>query len=198
MTVPRTTAPIDPSLAAPLVGRVWWAFVLRGLVGVLFGVLTFTRPGITLVVLLSFFAAYAFIDGVFALIAAFRAPRGHLKVWPFVLEGVAGIAAGAIALYAPILTLVALETLFAAWLLVTGILEIVGAIRLRAHISNEWWLILAGLVSIAAGIAMFALPGVGIATIVLLIGSYAFAFGIVLIFLGFRIRGWSNRAAESV
>jgi uncharacterized membrane protein HdeD (DUF308 family) len=198
MTVPRSTAPIDPLLAAPLVGRVWWAIVLRGVVGVLFGVMTFVWPGITLSVLLIYFAIYALFDGVLALVAAFRAPRGHLKVWPFVLEGVAGIAAGIIALTMPGLTALVLEYLFAGWLLITGILEIVGAVRLRDHISDEWWLILAGVLSILAGIGMYAFPLLGIASLVLLIGAYALAFGIVLIFLGLRIKGWSQHAAATV
>jgi uncharacterized membrane protein HdeD (DUF308 family) len=198
MTVPRSTAPIDPLLAAPLVGRVWWVIVLRGVFGVLFGVLTFVWPGITLEVLLIWFAVYALLDGALAIAAAFRAPRGHLKVWPFVLEGVAGIAVGIIALTLPGLTALVLEYLFAAWLVITGILEITAAIRLRDHISDEWWLILAGVLSILAGIGMYVFPLVGIASLVLLIGAYALAFGIVLIFLGLRIKGWSQKAAVAV
>jgi uncharacterized membrane protein HdeD (DUF308 family) len=174
-----------------LLRRVWWVLIIRGVLGVLFGLLAFTHPGVTLAVLVAFFGAYALFDGIMAIIFAVRAPKEHVSVWPFVLEGIIGLLAGVAAFVFPLVTAVALETLVAAWALVTGIFELVAAFRLRHAISNEWLLALTGVLSIIAGIVLFLYPVAGIAALVLVIGAYAFVFGILLIGLGFRIRSWS-------
>src|SRR5512139_3755068 len=79
--------------------RNWWALVLRGVAALIFGILAFVWPGITATVLVIFFGAYALWDGIFALIAAFRS-QGDRR-WALVLEGIAGILAGLIALFLP-------------------------------------------------------------------------------------------------
>ncbi len=71
----------------------WWAFALRGVVAVVFGILAFAWPGVTLALLVFLWGAYALIDGVLALLAAFR--TGHDHRWGLLLEGIVGIAAGA-------------------------------------------------------------------------------------------------------
>jgi uncharacterized membrane protein HdeD (DUF308 family) len=173
-----------------LLRRVWWVLVVRGLLGVLFGLLAFSHPGTTLAVLIAFFGAYALIDGIMAIYFAFQAPREHVQVWPFILEGLVGILAGIGAFVAPLVTAVALETLIAAWAFVTGIFELIAAFRLRHVISGEWILALTGIFSILAGIALWAYPVAGLAAIVMVIGAYALVFGLLLISLGLRIRAW--------
>jgi uncharacterized membrane protein HdeD (DUF308 family) len=175
-----------------LLRRVWWVLVIRGVLGVIFGLLAFTHPGVTLAVLIAFFGAYALFDGIVAIIFAFRAPKEHVSIWPFVLEGIIGLAAGILAFVYPLATAVALETLVAAWALVTGVFELVAAFRLRHAIANEWLLGLTGVLSIIAGIVLWLYPVAGVASLVLIIGAYAFVFGILLIALGFRIRSWST------
>ena len=77
-----------------ILARNWWAIALRGLIAVLFGVAAFIWPGLTLTVLVILWGAYAFVDGVFALVAAVRAAEQRMTWWPFVLSGILGIAAG--------------------------------------------------------------------------------------------------------
>jgi uncharacterized membrane protein HdeD (DUF308 family) len=175
-----------------LLRRVWWVLIVRGALGVLFGLLAFTHPGVTLAVLVAFFGVYALFDGILAITFAVRAPREHVSIWPFVFEGIIGILAGIAAFVFPLLTAVALETLVAAWALVTGVFELAAAFRLRHAVTNEWILGLTGVLSIIAGIVLFIYPVAGIAAIVLIIGAYAFVFGILLIVLGFRIRSWTT------
>ena len=170
--------------------RFWWVVVIRGIIGVLFGLLAFIYPAATLAVLVAFFGAYALLDGIFAIVSAFRAAREHVRLWPFVLEGIVGILAGIGAFVAPLVTAVALETLVAVWAFVTGIFELVAAFRLRRVIANEWVLAFTGALSILAGIALLIWPVAGLGAIVLVIGAYALAFGILLIGLGLRIRAW--------
>ena len=175
--------------------RIWWVLALRGVLAVLFGLIAFFWPGITLVSLIYLFGAYALIDGIFAVLAAFNRMAGQGHWWATLIEGVAGILAGVAAFVWPGLTALALVYLIAAWAIVTGVLEIAAAIRLRREISGEWLLVLGGIVSMLFGLYAVAFPGAGLA-LVWAIGAYALFWGIVLIALGFGLRGRHTASAS--
>jgi uncharacterized membrane protein HdeD (DUF308 family) len=164
----------------------WWALALRGLVAVLFGLLTFFLPGITLVTLVLLFGAYALVDGVFNVIAFFRVASHH---WAFLIEGVVGLIAGILTFLWPAITAVVLLYLIAFWAIFTGVLEIIAGIRLRKAIANEWLLIVMGVLSLLFGVFILFAPGAGALAIVLWIGAYALVFGVFLLALAFRLRG---------
>jgi len=177
----------------------WWALALRGVVAILLGIFTFLMPGITLGALVLLFGAYALIDGVLNLIAAWRAHEGQQHWWVLVFEGIAGIAAGIMTFLWPAITTVVLVLLIAAWAIVTGVFEIAAAIRLRKVITGEWLLALLGVMSILFGVFIAAAPIAGALAIALWFGIYAFAFGIVMVVLAFRLRGWERSfGTESV
>ena len=166
--------------------RNWWALALRGLVAVLFGLLTFFLPGITLVTLVLLFGVYALMDGIFNVIAFFRVASHH---WALLIEGVIGIIAGILTFAWPAITALVLLYLIAFWAIFTGIFEIIAGIRLRKAITNEWLLLVMGALSLLFGILILLAPGVGALAIVLWIGAYALVFGIFLLALAFRLRG---------
>jgi uncharacterized membrane protein HdeD (DUF308 family) len=168
--------------------RNWWAVVLRGVAGILFGIITFIAPVISLATLVLLWGAYAFVDGVLAIVTAVRR-RGADRWWLLVLEGIAGVIAGILTLIWPGITAIALLYLIAAWALVTGVLEIATAVRLRKVLAHEWLLGLSGILSIAFGILLALMPGPGALVLVIWIGAYAFVFGVLLVTLGFRLRG---------
>jgi uncharacterized membrane protein HdeD (DUF308 family) len=166
----------------------WWVVVLRGLAGMTFGLVTFFAPGISLAALVLVFGAYAFADGVLAIISAIRRERPGERWWLLLLEGIAGIAAGVVTLLWPGITALVLLYVIAAWALVTGVLEIAVAIRLRKAIKGEWLLILSGILSVALGVMLVLWPGPGALALVIWIGAYAFVFGALLLALGLRLR----------
>lgn len=170
----------------------WWALALRGLAAIIFGILAFVWPGITVTVLVFLFGAYAIVDGIFALVAAARQGSHSNHFWTWILEGIIGIVAGIVAFFMPGLTAVVLLYLIAAWAVVTGVLEIVAAIRLRREIKGELFLALSGLVSILLGIALFLFPAAGLLATVWMIGVYAILFGILMIILAFRLRAYGT------
>lgn len=171
----------------------WWAVGLRGLVAVLFGVLTFITPAITLSYLVFLFALYALLDGVLNIVAALRAPHGQNRWWAMLFVGIAGVLTAVLTFLYPGTTALVLLYFVAAWAVITGVMQIVAAIRLRKVITGEWLLVLGGVLSVLFGIVLYMAPGAGALALVLWIGAYAIALGAVLIALAFRLRSWTRR-----
>jgi uncharacterized membrane protein HdeD (DUF308 family) len=172
-----------------LLARYWWTVALRGLLAVLFGLLAIFMPGKTLLVLVLLFGAYAFLDGIFDLVSGVRSPRHN---WAFLLEGIVGIIAGVVTFVWPGITAMVLLYLIAFWAILTGVFEIVSGIRLRTAIANEKWLVLTGILSLLFGILIIIFPGAGALAIAFWMGAYALIFGIMLIALAFRLRGFRH------
>ena len=168
--------------------RNWWVVLLRGLAGIGFGIITFMAPAISLAAVVLLWGAYAFADGVLALVSAIRRRGESDRWWLFLVEGLVGIAAGVLTLIWPGITAIALLYLIAAWALVTGVLEIAAAIRLRKVIAHEWLLALSGIASLGFGILLVLFPGAGALAVVLWIGAYTLVFGALLVALAFRLR----------
>lgn len=175
--------------------RNWWLVLLRGIAGIIFGVLTFLWPSLSLTVLVIVFGAYAFADGFLAIISAIRWRGETERWWLILLEGLAGVAAGVITFFWPAITALALLYIIAAWALVTGALEIAAAIRLRKIITGEWLLVLSGVASIALGVLLALFPGPGALALVLWIGAFAIVSGALLIALAFKLRSWGRSSS---
>jgi uncharacterized membrane protein HdeD (DUF308 family) len=171
----------------------WWALALRGLAGVLFGLLTFFLPGMTLVTLVLLFGAYALIDGIFNVFAFFRVASHH---WALLIEGVTGIIAGVLTFAWPAITGLVLLYVIAFWAIFTGVFEIIAGVRLRKVITNEWLLLVMGAASVLFGGLILFAPGAGALVIVLWIGAYALVFGVLLLALAFRLRGHRQLIAQ--
>ena len=179
----------NPQLATRAHTPSWWVLALRGLVAILFGLAALFWPGLILAVLIVLFGAYALVDGVLAVVAAFRS-SGHGMRRPLLLiEGVIGILFGILALFWPDLTALTLLYIIAFWAILSGIARIVMAVMLRREIENEWSIALSGVLSVILGIVLVLLPGAGLVAYTWLVGLLALAVGIALIYYAFRVRG---------
>jgi uncharacterized membrane protein HdeD (DUF308 family) len=167
----------------------WWALALRGLIAILFGIAAITWPGITLSALVAIFGAYALVDGIFLVFAAFR--RGAERQqpwWAYLISGLLGIGIGILTFTWPGLTAVGLLYMIAFWAIAIGFFELMTAIRLRRVVPGEWLDALAGVLMIVFGIFLVMYPGVGALSVVWMIGTFAIALGILMIMLGFKMR----------
>ena len=182
MTSPAPSGPILQTLA-----RYWWLILLRGIAFILFGVLAFVWPGLTLVTLVLFYGAFALIDGVLALASAIMGGNMGSRWW-LALIGLAGIAVGVLTFAWPGLTALVLLFFIASWAIVLGVFQIIGAIRLRKEIDNEWTLILGGVISVLFGVILFAAPGAGALGLIWAIGAYAIVFGVLMVLASFRVK----------
>ena len=171
----------------------WWAVGLRGILGIIFGLICLLTPGIAVGVFVIVFAAYMFIDGVFAIISGIRAARSGESWGLLILEGVVDLAAGVIAVLWPAITLVALVWIVAIWAIVSGALMLAAAFSLNLDY-GRWWLALGGIASTVFGILLIIEPLIGAVVLTLWIGAYAVVFGVLLLVLGFQLH--SKREAQ--
>ncbi|MBC8275094.1 MAG: DUF308 domain-containing protein [Chloroflexi bacterium] len=172
----------------PIDKKHWWQVAVRGLIALLFGILLLAWPGVSLFVFAIFFGAFAFVDGIFTLVAAvnYKAGAGQ-RTWLFV-RGILGIIVGIITFFWPAITELALVLLIGAWALVTGVMELNFAFRSVRETGAKWLFAVSGILSIILGILLLVRPIAAIIVVIWAIGAYAVLAGIVLIVLGFRLR----------
>jgi uncharacterized membrane protein HdeD (DUF308 family) len=167
----------------------WWAIVLRGVAAVLFGLGAFIWPGITLAALVFLYGAYALADGVLAVVWAIVKRRAGSFPWGMLLAGLASIVVGVLTFLWPGITALVLLYMIAAWAIVRGVFEVVAAVALRRELEHEWLLALSGVLSIALGVLLVIAPGAGALAVLWWIGSFAIVAGVLMIVLGFRLKG---------
>lgn len=174
----------------------WWALLVRGIAAVLFGLAALIWPGPTLFVLIVLFAAFALVDGVFAVVAGIRTGSGARR-WLLVAEGALGVLAGLIVLAWPGIGAFAVLYIIAFWAIFGGALRIAAAISLRRE-RDEWAMVLSGVLSIIFGVILAVLPGVGLLSLTWLIGVFALGVGATLIVLAFRLRSHGASTSSRV
>ncbi|HLY13131.1 MAG TPA: HdeD family acid-resistance protein [Candidatus Limnocylindrales bacterium] len=181
-----------------VLARNWWLVEIRGVAAIAFGVLAFVWPGLTLLVLVTLFAAYMLIDGVALLVSLRRAEpatTGHRLT--VAVMGILGVAVGIATIFWPGITALALLYLVAFWAITLGLTQVIAAIRLRREISGELWFVIGGLLTIAFGVLILAFPGTGLLSLIWLVGIWAIVFGITNLVLAWRLRGVHQQIVQS-
>lgn len=198
--MPITTTYPGDIISRPLLAGLaknWWLILLRGICAVIFGVLAFVWPGVTLVTLVLLYGLFALADGILSLLAAVTGDKGDSPAprWWLAVVGLLGLAAGLITLFWPGMTALVLLIFIAAWAIASGLMQIVGAIRLRKEIDDEWLLIASGVLSVLFGIAMLAWPGAGALAMIFVISTFAILYGALLISFALRLRKLAHATA---
>lgn len=184
----NSTSGVGSGPAAETLVQNWWLFTLRGVLGIIFGLLALIFPGPTILSLVLLFSAYMLVDGIFGIISAVRAIRRKEDRWGLLIfEGLLDIATGVVAFLWPGLTVVAFVWLIAAWAIVSGGLMTAAGFRLNIE-HGRWWLILGGLLSLAYGVLLIITPLIGAVVFTWWIGAYALVFGIALVIFSLKLR----------
>ncbi len=179
-----------------ILSRNWTLMLLRGLTAILFGILVWVMPELSVKMLVYLFGAFVMADGIFGTWVAIVARKDYEDWGILLLWALVGIGVGILTLMAPGVTAMALVYFIAIWAVTTGVLEVVVAIRLRKEIEGEWMLILGGLVSVAFGVLLILQPAAGAIALVWVIGLYAVVFGLLLMILSFRTRGFIKQLVD--
>ena len=184
----NSTSGVGSGPAAETLVQNWWLFTLRGVLGIIFGILALIFPGPTILSLVLLFSAYMLVDGIFGIISAVRAIRRKEDRWGLLIfEGLLDIATGVVAFLWPALTVVAFVWLIAAWAIVTGGLMTAAGFRLNIE-HGRWWLVLGGLLSLAYGVLLIITPLIGAVVFTWWLGAYALVFGVALVIFSLKLR----------
>ena len=175
-----------------LLAQRWWMLALRGAAAIIFGILTFVAPAASLFALVLLFGVYAIVNGAMNVSLSMRTPTGETRWGSLLFESIASILAGALTLIWPGITALVLLFLIAAWAVVTGVAQVVAAVRLRKQLRGEWLLALTGVLSVAFGVLLVVAPVAGALAVTLWIGAYALVFGALLVGLALRLRAWGR------
>jgi uncharacterized membrane protein HdeD (DUF308 family) len=184
----NSTSGVGSGPAAETLVQNWWLFTLRGVLGIIFGILALIFPGPTILSLVLLFSAYMLVDGIFGIISAVRAIRRKEDRWGLLIfEGLLDIATGVVAFLWPALTVVAFVWLIAAWAIVSGGLMTAAGFRLNIE-HGRWWLVLGGLLSLAYGVLLIITPLIGAVVFTWWLGAYALVFGVALVIFSLKLR----------
>jgi uncharacterized membrane protein HdeD (DUF308 family) len=187
---------VQSHAAGDLLAQNWWLFTLRGVLGIIFGLIALIFPGATILSLVIFFSAYTLVDGVFGVISAIRAIRRKEDRWGLLIfEGLLNIAVGIAAFLWPGLTVVAFVWLIAAWAIVSGGLMTAAGFRLNMD-HGRWWMVLGGLLSLAYGVLLTITPLIGAIVLTWWLGAYALVFGVALVVFSFKLRSRQQQRAS--
>ena len=179
------------AIISKVASAIWWIVLLRGILAVIIGIMFFSNPGATILVIMMFLGAYWFIDGIFTLIASFHGKKEH-KHWGWgifvsILSILAGIAVFSQPIAATLFTTTFLAYLMGFLILASGISSVATGIKLRKT-SGEWMMFLGGVFTILLGLLLLFNPIFSAAFFVSLLGFFAIIGGVSLIVVSFRIR----------
>jgi uncharacterized membrane protein HdeD (DUF308 family) len=195
-TTMNSPSDVQSNAAGDLLAQNWWLFTLRGVLGIIFGLIALIFPGATILSLVIFFSAYMLVDGVFGIISAVRAIRRKEDRWGLLIfEGLLNIAVGIAAFLWPGLTVVAFVWLIAAWAIVSGGLMTAAGFRLNLD-HGRWWMVLGGLLSLAYGVLLIITPLIGAVVLTWWLGAYALVFGVALVIFSFKLRSRQQERAS--
>jgi uncharacterized membrane protein HdeD (DUF308 family) len=166
----------------------WWMFLVRGIVAILLGLIALFWPEVAILSLVLIVGVFALFSGIFAMISAFTS-NAKSENWSWlILEGIFGIGLGILSIFQPQAMAKAWLILIAAWLIVSGIFQIITAIAIRKVIEGEFWMILGGSISLLFGFLILFAPSMGVAAIGIIIGLFAILFGIVCILFAISLK----------
>ena len=165
--------------------RNWWLIVLRGVLGVVFGLIALIMPVATILALVLLFSAYMLVDGSFSIYAAIRAGRQGESWGLLAFQGITSMVAGVLAFLWPVITVLAFVLLIAAWSIVSGCVMLAAALGTE---QARWWLALGGAAAMVFGVLMIVAPLAGAVVLTWWLGAYALVFGVALLILAFKLR----------
>ncbi|MEJ1932174.1 HdeD family acid-resistance protein [Nostoc sp. NIES-2111] len=168
--------------------RNWWTVALRGAIAIIFGLVALCWPTLTLASLVYLFASFWLVGGILLAIAAFQERLQNIHSRLLLVEGIIGLAVGAIAFISPGIAGFVLLYLIAIWAIGTGLFELIASLQLQQTIENKWLPAIAGIVSIIFGLILIIWPVAQALTFLWLIAAYNVLFGMLLLILGLRLR----------
>jgi uncharacterized membrane protein HdeD (DUF308 family) len=165
----------------------WKALVGRGAIGILFGIAAMVWPLNTAIGLAILWGVWALLDSIGLFGQAFDSGVGGGTRIVLVLMGLIALVAAFFAIFSPAVAAATLTWILGIWLIIRGVMELVGALTTSAS-TPRWLLLASAALDLLLGILFAANPGKGAVTIAFVLGLVALAWGIVFLSAGLFVR----------
>ncbi len=188
-------APINDGVIGAMsdvLARNWGWVMLRGVLGIIIGVLALSMPMAAIGALVLLFALYSIADGIVAIISAVRAASKDQRWGWYLVSGLVSLGAAAVALFMPIVAVKVFLYIMAFWAILGGTALLIAAFKLDIE-HGRWVLILGGALSVLWGVLLLFQPAVGALVLALWFGVYTLTFGIILVVLAFKLRSGAEK-----
>lgn len=172
----------------------WWDMLLLSALAIIFGLLVFFMPGLSIAVFVLMFGIYAFAVGILMLLQTVTVKDG--KWWVRLLGSIVAFAAGAAVFMSPGISALTLLYVISLYFIFVGILQVISAIELRRVFTGEWLYFISGILSIIVGVLLIMRPLTGAIALAQTIGIFAIAYGLIIGLLALRLHGTMARVAE--
>jgi uncharacterized membrane protein HdeD (DUF308 family) len=186
MTTARFEDNYAPAPDGATIGKYWWLPLVAGALSVVVGLIALFYPGPTLAVVGFLFGIYLALWGTMRIVHAVS--DGGVPTFARVLLiilGLLGLVVGLVLMVRPGESVLTFVWVLGFWWVVSGVLQLVGGIAER---EGRIWNIVWGLLGIVAGSVILAQPGIGLVTLVWIVGISLIVQGCIEIGAGFEIR----------
>lgn len=173
----------------------WWDMLLLGAISIIFGLLLFFMPGLSIAVFVMLFGFYAIAVGLLLLLQTVTVKDGYW--WARLLGSVVAFAAGAAVFLWPGISALSLLYVVALYFIFTGILQVISSIALSRAFRGEWLYVISGIISVIVGVLLMLRPLTGAIAMAQTIGIFAIAYGILIGVLALKLQGTISRVAET-
>jgi len=171
----------------------WWVIALRGILGIVFGLIALFLPGVTILSIVLVFSAYMLVDGAFSVAGAIRS-RNKNEQWGWLLlNGVVSIITAVLAYLWPVITALAFVLLIAVWSIIGGAVQLAAGFRMNREERGRGWLIFGGILSILFGALLVISPLLGAIVLTWWLGAYILVSSILLLIIAFSVKSNAPR-----
>ena len=172
--------------------KLWLVPTLRGILAIIFGMILFLYPKVSLVFMVTLFGAFLLISGLMTLILSWLR-RNEGVLWKsYFPDAFISILIGGIVFFWPQMTSLILIYLIATWALISGLIQIISTLRLREWFPYLWLNALTGVFLVLFGLTIFIHPGAGAVAISFIIGAVCIFYGILSLGMGLQLRNVSK------
>ncbi len=174
------------------IGRAWMWLLAFGIISILAGVAVLVWPGPTLLVIAILFAVQLIVAGIYRFVAAFTIPleSGWLRALQAILAALS-LVIGIYLVGRVALSLLVLAFVLGFYWIAFGVIELFTGIG-HSEIPGRWWVIISGILGIAAGTIVIVWPGISLFTLTIVLGVWLIIFGVM-----FGLQAWSARGATA-
>jgi uncharacterized membrane protein HdeD (DUF308 family) len=170
-------------------GSIWWAFMLRGCLAALLGLIALFLPSSSVAMLLRIVGIFLIIDAATTLFSLRQAGERDVGMAQGALTGLAGL----VLLIMPSASIRTVIVILGIWALVTGIGNLWSARKMDQADAERGSLMSVGVFATIVGLVLVFWPGIGAIAIGWVIAILAFIIAAFLIWVALRLKGVQQR-----